>query len=182
MKVLTLVGSLRKESFNRRLAETMQERYQDKFEMEIADIGALPHFDQDEELDPPAVVKEFKQKVLDADAIIIVTPEYNWSVPGVLKNALDWTSRGERVMVGKPVFPLGASMGMAGTLRAQIHLRQILVAPGVSAKVLPPGGNEVLVNFAQQKFEGESGSLTDGSTLEFLDQKVDAFIEFVKEG
>ncbi len=160
------------------VAKMMQKRYKDKMNIKIADIRSLPHFDQDEELDPPPVVKDFKQEILAADGIIIVTPEYNWSVPGVLKNALDWTSRGERVFIGKPVMPLGASMGMIGTLRAQAHLRQILSAPGIQAKVLSPGGNEVLINFVQQKID-KNGQL-DEATLTFLDSVVEKFVDLVR--
>ncbi len=180
MNIVTLVGSLRKNSFNMQVAKTMQERYKDILNMQIADIGALPHFNQDDELDPPQVVKEFKASIANADGVIIITPEYNWSVPGVLKNALDWTSRVEQVFIGKPVMTLGATPGMMGTIRAQLHLRDILVAPGIQANILPPGANEILINFASQKIDEQSGQLVDETTLGFLDSKVDAFVDFVK--
>lgn len=180
MNIVVLVGSLREESYNMRLAKTMQERYKDKMDMQITDIRSLPHFDQDEENDPPQVVKEFKATIANADGIMIVTPEYNWSVPGVLKNALDWTSRVEKVFIGKPVMTLGATPGMVGTVRAQLHLRDILAAPGIQARVLPPGGNEVLISAAHQKFDEHSGQLVDEETLSFLDSKIEAFIDFVK--
>src|SRR3954464_15744272 len=143
MKIVTIVGSLRKESYNMHLAKTMQERYKNKFDIEIADIRSLPHFDQDEENIPPQAVKYFKESILSADGVIIITPEYNWSIPGVLKNALDWASRVDKVFIGKPVMALGATLGLLGTVRAQMHLREILAAPGIQAKILPPGGNEV---------------------------------------
>ncbi|MEH7381447.1 NADPH-dependent FMN reductase [Bacillus sp. JJ1533] len=180
MNIVTLVGSLRKDSFNMQVAKTMQERYKDKLTMQIADIGALPHFNQDDELDPPQAVKDFKTSIANADAVIIITPEYNWSVPGVLKNALDWTSRGEKVLIGKKVMTLGATPGMMGTLRAQLHLRDILVAPGIQAEILPPGTNEILINFASQKIDEQTGQLADETTLSFLDSKVEAFVDFVK--
>ncbi|MBP1934954.1 NADPH-dependent FMN reductase [Ammoniphilus resinae] len=180
MKIVTIVGSLRKESYNMHLAKTMQERYQEKFDIEIADIRSLPHFDQDEENNPPQAVKEFKESVASADGVIIITPEYNWSIPGVLKNALDWASRVDKVFIGKPVMALGATPGMLGTVRAQMHLREILAAPGIQAKILPPGGNEVLIGFAHQKFDEQAGQLVDEGTLSFLDSKVEAFIDFVK--
>lgn len=179
MNIVTLVGSIRKESFNMRLAKFMQERYADKLNMQIADIGSLPYFNQDEEQNPPQVVKDFKESIAKADGIIIVTPEYNWSVPGVLKNALDWTSRVERVLLNKPVMPLGATPGQMGTIRAQLHLRQILSAPGIQANVLPPASNEILINQAGEKFAENGGTLIDNGTIEFLDSKVDAFIEFI---
>lgn len=180
MNILAIVGSLRKDSYNMKLAKMMQERYKDKLNIEIADIRSLPHYDQDDELNPPQAVKDFKEAVRQADGIIIITPEFNWSIPGVLKNALDWASRVDKVFVGKPVMTLGASMGMLGTIRAQLHLREILVSPGVQAKILPPGGNEVLIPFAQQKFTEGSNELTDTGTLQFLDSKIDLFINFVK--
>ena len=182
MNIVTIVGSLRKNSYNRRLAKTMEERYKDKFNMQIADIRSLPHYDQDEENNPPQAVKDFKDAVSNADGIIIITPEYNWSVPGVLKNALDWASRVDKVFIGKPVMPLGVTLGMLGTIRAQAHLREILASSGIQAKILPPGaGNEVLINFANQKFEEPTGQLVDGETLKFLDSKVDVFIDFVQQ-
>jgi chromate reductase, NAD(P)H dehydrogenase (quinone) len=103
MKIVALVGSLRNESYNLQLVKTMQERYKDRFDLEIAEIRNLPHYNQDEEINPPQVVTTFKRQVADADGVLIVTPEYNWSIPGVLKNALDWLSRVDKVLVGKPV-------------------------------------------------------------------------------
>lgn len=180
MKILTLVGSIRNDSFNMKIARFMKDRYRGQFEMEIADIRSLPFFDQDIELDPPQIVKDFKASIANADGVIIVTPEYNWSVPGVLKNALDWTSRVERVLLNKPVMPLGATQGMLGTIRAQLHLREILVAPGIQAKILPPGSNEVLINQVAQKIDDKNGELTDQTTIDFLDSKVEAFIKFIE--
>ena len=129
----------------------------------------------------PTWWQRFKAAIAEADGVIIVTPEYNWSVPGVLKNALDWCSRGERVFVGKPVLTMGATPGMLGTVRAQLHLREILSSPGIQAKVLPPGGNEVLVNMAMNKFDPEQRRLVDEATLTFLDGVVEKFIAFVQE-
>ncbi|GEL78511.1 NADPH-dependent FMN reductase [Tenuibacillus multivorans] len=178
MNIVMIVGSLRKESFNKQLANTMEERFKEKINLKIADIGSLPLFNQDEEHDPPQVVKDFKAEIAQADGIVMVTPEYNWSVPGVLKNALDWASRVDKVFIGKPVMVLGVTPGVAGTLRAQTHLRQILSAPGIQSKVLAPGSNEILISFANEKFD--EGQLIDEDTLNFLDRKVEAFIDFVK--
>ncbi len=178
MNIVAIVGSVRKESFNMQLAKTMQERYQDKLSIEIADIRSLPYFDQDEENNPPQVVKVFKDAIANADGVIIITPEYNWSISGVLKNALDWASRVEKVFIDKPVFALGATAGTMGTIRAQLHLRDILAS--MQAKLLPPSGTEVLINFAQQKFDAETGRLVDENTLNFLDGTVNKYIEFIK--
>lgn len=179
-KIAILVGSLRKESLNKYLAEAIRERYQGNLDIDIAEIGNLPFYNQDDELEPPENVKLFKKQIAEADGVIIVTPEYNWSIPGVLKNAIDWLSRVDKVLINKPVMTAGASPTALGTVRAQLHLRQILSAPGVMAKVLPPGGNEVLVNFANQKFD-ESGKLTDERTLEYLDGIIDKFVNFIGE-
>jgi chromate reductase len=180
MNIVAIVGSLRKESYNMELAKTMEERYKGKLNIEIADIRSLPHFDQDEENNPPQAVKDFKESIASADGVIIITPEYNWSIPGILKNAIDWTSRVDKVFINKPVMAVGVTPGMLGTVRAQMHLREILSSPGVQAKILPPGGNEVLINFAAQKFDEQSGRMVDEMTLGFLDGIVDKFVEFVK--
>lgn len=179
MKIVALVGSLRKDSFNKQLVETIGKRYSHLFEVEIADIGILPHYNEDDEHNPSDEVKQFKKQIADADAVMISTPEFNWSIPGVLQNALDWTSRVERPLVGKPVLPMGVSQGVLGTVRAQLHLRQVLMSMGVNAKIMPPAGNEIFIGAARQKFT--DGVLTDETTLQFLDQVIDRFIDFAKE-
>ncbi len=102
MKVVAIVGSIRKDSYNLKLAKYIQKRYRDCLDIEILTVGDLPHYDQDTELNPPEVVTVFKRKVAHADAVLWITPEYNYSIPGVLKNAIDWLSRVEKVMFGKP--------------------------------------------------------------------------------
>jgi NAD(P)H-dependent FMN reductase len=160
------------------LAKTIQERFKDQFDLHIPDLRVLPYFDQDEEYDPPEVVRQFKQTIKEADGILIIMPEYNWSVPGVLKNAIDWLSRVDKVMIGKPVMTAGVSPGMMGTIRAQLHIRQILASPGIQAKLLPPAGNEIIINFAAEKFE--AGRLVDEPTLQFVDEVITRFIDFVQ--
>src|SRR3954469_5238801 len=91
-KIVALVGSVRRESYNLKLAEYIQKRYQDLLHIEIVNIQDLPHYDQDIESNPPEIVKEFKKTVGEADGVLWVTPEYNYSIPGVLKNAIDWLS------------------------------------------------------------------------------------------
>jgi len=177
-KVVVLVGSLRKASYNRLLAKAFQDLSADKLSVEILDIQSLPHYNEDDEMNPAEVVVQFKKQVAEADGVIIITPEYNWSIPGVLKNALDWLSRVERVLINKPVMTAGASPTALGTVRAQLHLRQILSAPGIQARVLPPGGNEVLVNFAPQKFD-ENGNLTDEATKKFIEGIINKFVAWI---
>lgn len=180
MNVFAIVGSIREKSFNMHLAKWIQERYRDTIHLEIADLKSIPLFNQDEELDPPQAVKTFKEKVKQADAIMIVTPEYNWSMPGVLKNALDWASRVDKVFIGKKIMLLGASMSNAGTLRSQLHLRQVFTSPGIQAVLLPPATNEVAITLAHQKIDEETGEITDQDTIDFLDRRIESFIEFVR--
>lgn len=177
MNVVALVGSLRKDAWNLQLAKTVQERYSEKFRLDIADIASLPHYNQDDEINAPQNVVDFKKQVADADAVMIFTPEYNWSVPGVLKNALDWLSRVHRVLIHKPVTCFGATPVASGTLRAQLELRKILQAPGLNVKLLPPAENEVLISFAGDKFV--DGRLVDSAELEKLDRVIGNFIDFV---
>jgi len=177
MKVVAIVGSLRKDSFNMQVVKTIEKRYSHLFEVEIAEIGNLPYFNEDDEKTPPEVVQNFKKMIAEADAVLISTPEFNWSISGVLKNALEWLSRVDKVIAGKPVLPMGVSQGALGTVRAQLHLRQVLGS--IQATTLPPAGNEIFIGSAGQKFQ--DGRLTDEATLMFLDQVVDKFVTFVKE-
>lgn len=181
MDVVALVGSLRKDSYNLKLAKTIQERYANRFTLRIADIANLPLYNPDDEANRPEAVVELKRLVKESDAAIVITAEYNWSIPGSLKNALDWISRGERELRGKPVMTAGVTPTALGTVRAQLHLREILSSPGMWGRIMPPGGNEVLINFAEQKFDAQTGRLTDETTLEFLDGVFDRFLEFCKE-
>lgn len=179
MKIVAIVGSIRKDSYNKQLAYTIQERYVNKFDLEILDLGELPFYNQDIENDPPESVRDFKKKIKDADGVIIVTPEYNWSIPGVLKNALDWLSRVDKVLIGKPVMTAGATMGIMGTIRAQLHIRQILT--GLQVTLFPPAGNEILISQAHTKFDEETGRLADEGTLTFMDGVIERFAAFVSE-
>lgn len=178
MKLSILVGSLQKESVNKKLAAFIQSRYAERAEIEILPIEKLPMYNQDDELDPPAIVKEVKQKIKDSDGVLMITPEYNHSIPGVLKNAIDWFSRVDKVMVKKPVMIAGASPGLLGTARAQMHLRQILNSPGIAAFTLP--GNEIFISSSHQKFD-EDGNVTDEPTVQFIDSVMDNFVDWINK-
>ncbi|MEO4054718.1 NAD(P)H-dependent oxidoreductase [Solibacillus sp. CAU 1738] len=178
MKVVAIVGSLREGSLNMKLAKFVQQRYEEKFELEILRLNEIPMYNQDDENNPPHSVQDFKAKVKAADAVLWVTPEYNASIPGVLGNAIDWLSRVDKVMIGKPSFIMGASMGNLGTVKAQMHLRDILFAAGLGSPVLQ--GNEVYVGAAHTKFD-EAGNLTDESTVKFLDTVIDNFINWMQK-
>jgi NAD(P)H-dependent FMN reductase len=178
LQVVALVGSNRKDSFNKKLTQFIQQRYAQKFTLEILPIDQFPMYNQDDELNPPRVIVESRKKTIESDGVLIATPEYNHSISPVLKNAIDWFSRGEPALINKPTMIVGASMGVLGTVRAQMHLRDILNSPGVSALTLP--GNEVFIGEVQNKID-EQGRLTDQPTIDFLDQVVEAFVEWVNK-
>jgi chromate reductase len=164
-KVLGFAGSLRKDSYNRALLNAAVELAPKDVKLEICVLDGIPPFSQDLESSVPGTVKEFKNKIKDADAILIVTPEYNYSVPGVLKNAIDWASRprGDNSWENKPVAIMSASTGMLGGARAQYHLRQSLVF----LNMYPINKPEIFVALAAQKFD-EKGKLLDQKTKELI--------------
>jgi chromate reductase len=128
IRVIAFAGSLRKDSFNKALVNTAKEYAPEGVEVEVIDLKGIPLYDQDEERNMPPAVAAFKSKIKGADAILIATPEYNRSIPGVLKNAIDWASRpyGQNSFDDKPVATIGATGGqLIGTFAAQAHLRQI---------------------------------------------------------
>lgn len=127
--VLGFAGSLRKDSYNKSILSAALELAPENMKLEIFDLEGIPPFNQDLETQPPARVKEFKAKIRAANAILIATPEYNYSIPGVLKNAIDWASRpyADNVFYGKAVGIMSASTSMLGGARAQYHLRQTFV-------------------------------------------------------
>jgi chromate reductase, NAD(P)H dehydrogenase (quinone) len=165
IKVLGIAGSLRKASFNQAALRAAQGLMPAGATLEIAEIDGLPGFNQDDEKTPPAKVAELKAKIRAADAVLIVTPEYNYSVPGVLKNAIDWCSRpyGDSAWKGKPVAIMGASVGVLGTARAQYHLRQCFVFLDMPAVNQP----EVMIASAADKFD-KDGNLTDAKAKELI--------------
>lgn len=178
MKFVSLVGSYRKESYNQKIFRFIQTRYKHKVQIEEAPIHQLPMFNQDDELDPPSIVNQVKTMIKSSDGILIITPEYNHSVPTILKNALDWASRVEKVIMKKPVMIVGASPGVLGTVRAQEHLRQILKSPGLSAFTLP--GNEVFIGQVHEKLD-EQGNLIHQPTIEFLDEVMNNFLDWIEK-
>ena len=138
---------------------------------------ALPGFNEDDEKNPPAKVTELKQRIREADAILFVTPEYNYSVPGVLKNAIDWASRpyGDSAWNGKPAAIMGASVGSIGTARAQYHLRQMMVF----LNMFPINQPEVMIANAHERFDKE-GNLKDESTKDFIRQLLQNLVNWAQ--
>lgn len=178
MRVVAIVGSIRKNSLNKQLAEFVKARYVETVDLEILSLNDIPMYNQDIEDAPPQVVLDFKAKVKAAEAVLWLTPEYNGTVPGVLVNAIDWLSRVDKVMIGKPSLIMGASLGILGTVKAQMHLRDILFAGGVASPVLI--GNEVYVGAAHTKFDAE-GNLTDENTVKFIDSVMSNFLAWMKK-
>jgi chromate reductase len=158
VEILGFAGSLRKDSYNRALLRAASKMMPTNTRLEVFDLEGIPPFNQDYESQPPEKIKEFKNKIRSADAILIATPEYNYSIPGVLKNAIDWVSRppGDNVLRGKPVAIMGASTGRFGTARALYHLRQCFVF----LDMLPINHPEVMISNAKDSFD-ERGKLKD---------------------
>ncbi len=165
VKILGIPGSLRRASFNRFALESARWLLPDEASLDIFGLEDIPPYSQDLEKQPPARVIELKTGVRAADAILFATPEYNFSVPGVLKNAIDRASRpyGDSAWQGKPVAVMGASVGRLGTARAQYHLRQSFVF----LNMYPVNQPEVLIANAAQRFN-DRGELTDETSRELV--------------
>jgi len=177
MKVLGFAGSLRKASFNKALLRAAVEVAPASMDIETFDLEGIPLFNQDHETQPPERVGEFKARIRAADAILIATPENNYSVPGVLKNAIDWASRpyGDSAFDGKPAAIMGASIGMIATARAQYHLRQCCVFLNMYLVNQP----EVMVPFAQDKID-ENGRLVDEPTRKRIGELLMSLMAWTK--
>jgi chromate reductase, NAD(P)H dehydrogenase (quinone) len=171
VKVLGICGSLRKGSYNAAALRAAQELAPDGMTVESFDIAPIPVYNEDVRAEGlPAAVEQFRGRIRAADALLFVTPEYNYSVPGVLKNAIDWASRPpEQPFAGKPVAIMGTSPGALGTARAQYHLRQILVFLDMH----PINKPEVMIGAASSKFDA-AGQLTDEPTRDFIRQLLTA--------
>jgi chromate reductase len=178
-KIAVFVGSLRKESFTRKVARALISLAPPSLVMEIVDIGQLPLYNQDldEGGNPPAAWTGFREHVRSFDAFLFATPEYNRSVPGVLKNALDVGSRpyGKSVWGGKPAAIVSVSPGAIGAFGANHHLRQSLVFLDVPAMQQP----EAYIGGASKLFDGD-GKLTSDSTREFLQKFLDRYAAWVE--
>lgn len=177
VNILGFAGSLRKDSYNRSLLRAALELVPNDAKLEIFDLDGIPPFNQDLENQPSEKVKEFKAKIRAADAILIATPEYNYSIPGVLKNAIDCASRpyGDNAFEHKPVAIMGASIGMAGSARAQYHLRQCFVFLTCFALNHP----EVMVPFAQEKID-KDGTVTDQKTREKIRELLESLVAWTR--
>ena len=174
--VAVIVGSLRKASINRQVAHALAELAPAQLKLAIVEIGHLPHYNQDTDENPPAAFTDFRDRIKAADTVLFVTPEYNRSVPGVLKNALDIGSRpyGQSAWNGKPGAVISASIGSIGGFGANHHLRQSLVYLNVPTMAQP----EIYLGGADKLFDA-SGKLTDDRTRKSLARFIQAYAAWV---
>jgi chromate reductase len=177
VKILGIAGSLRKASWNRGALRAAQKLCPEGAKIEIFELDGIPAFNQDEEKNPPQKVVELKQRVRAADAILLVTPEYNYGMPGVLKNAIDWASRpyGDNAWDGKPVALMSAAMSMGGGVRAQYQLRQAFVFLNMDAVVQP----EVAIGNGTQRFD-EHGELKDETSKKLIRKLLEHLVEKIR--
>jgi chromate reductase len=176
--IFGIAGSLRQGSYNRATLRAAERLVPEGARLDLFDLAGIPPFNQDDERNPPARVVELKRSVRAADAVLLVTPEYNYSIPGVLKNAIDWASRpyGDNSWDGKPVAVMGASIGALGTARAQYHLRQVFVFLNMHALNRP----EVMISGAGERFD-EQGNLKDENTRKHIRNLIENLVEWAQQ-
>jgi len=177
MKLVGIAGSIADQSYNRTLLKFIANHFEGLVDIDVLDINDVPMFSQDDDQTNSDVIQNLCKKIEGADGVIIATPEHNHTVPAALKNVIEWLSYEVHPFDGKPVMIVGASYHTQGSSRAQLHLRQILEAPGVNAIVLP--GNEFLLGNVKNAFD-EKGDLKDQRTVDFLQSTLQNFIRFAK--
>lgn len=176
--IAVIVGSLRKDSFNKKLFFALDKLNHPQLTFHLLDLTNIPLYNQDNEQPLPAPVVTFKQEIESSDGVLFVTPEYNRSVPGMLKNIIDWGTRpyGKNVWLNKPTAIIGTSPGAIGTAAAQAHLRSILVAIGAILLGLP----EVYLVFKKELID-DSHTITNEDTRKFLQQFLDSYGDWIKK-
>jgi len=177
VRILGIAGSLRRQSYNRALLRAAAELAPEGATVDVFEIDGIPGFSEDDEQNPSEKVVELKRRIRESDAVLFVTPEYNYSIPGVLKNAIDWASRpyGDSAWSGKPAAIMGASVGSIGTARAQYHLRQVMVF----LNMFPVNQPEVMVGNASERFDAE-GNLTDAQTREYVGLLLRSLVDWTR--
>lgn len=175
-KVGIIIGSLRKDSYNRKLGEYIIEKYRKLAEFTEISIEKFPLFNEDLENNIDREVIMAKELIKEQDGVIIISPEYNYSIPGPLKNALDWFSRKDYPLMKKPYLLMGASSGSIGTARCQRDLREVLNSGAF--KMYSPPANEFLLARIQDKTD-EEGNLIDPETIKRLDKKIESFLDYI---
>jgi len=176
-QIAVVVGSLRRESFNRRLANAVQRMAPSDFSFQHLRIDDLPLYNQDDDGNPAAVVTRLKSEIAAAQGLLFVTPEYNRSMPGVLKNAIDHASRpyGQNAWAGKPAGVLGASIGATGTAMAQQHLRNVLAYLDVPTLAQP----EAFIQVKDEFFDA-NGDIASPGSKKFVQGWVERWVAWVK--
>ncbi|MEP3439693.1 MAG: NADPH-dependent FMN reductase [Hoeflea sp.] len=175
-KIAVLVGSLRKESVNRKFAGALEKLAAGRMEFVYAELADLPHYNEDLWDNVPEAVTALKATIEAADAVLIVIPEYNRTYPGVIKDAIDWATRpwGKNSWAGKPVAITGTSPGVIGTAVAQHHLRTTMVTVGTAVMGQP----ELYYAYKPEHF-GEDGAITDENTKTYLEGWVNSFADWI---
>lgn len=177
MKLVAIVGTNSDRSTNRKLLKFMQKHFSDKADIEVLEIKQLPAFNEPEDKLAPAEVQAFSEKILAADGVIISTPEYDHTIPAPLVSALEWIAYTSRALINKPTMIVGASLGLLGTSRAQAHLRQILDAPELKARVMP--GTEFLLGHSEQVLDDDN-HLNNPEKVAELEEHFSEFQNFVE--
>lgn len=176
INLVGFTGSLRKGSFNMLTLKAIKNLLSSEVNLDIIDLSDIPFFNEDIEDNIPESVKDFYDRLSKANGIVIATPEYNYSIPPVLKNALDWASRSKDPLLrGKPLAIISASPSFLGGVRAQYHLRQVCVRLDLQ----PLNSPEVFINNVDKKFD-ENGNLTDKDTEEILVSLINTLIEKIR--
>lgn len=176
MKLVGIVGSNAEVSYNRVLLKSIQKQFSSLFDLDIIEIKDIPMFNQSDDQTNSEPIQAISRKIKGADGVIIATPEHNHTIPAGLKSVLEWLSFKIHPLENKPVMIVGASYYDQGSSRAQLHLRQILDAPGVNAIVMP--GNEFLLGKVKEAFD-ENGDLKDQGTVKFLESCLGKFVQFI---
>ena len=176
MNLVGIVGTNSERSTNRKLLRFMAEHFAPQAAIEVLEIKDLPAFDEPENKTAPAAVTAFSKKIAAADGVIIATPEYNHTIPAPLASALEWIAYTSRVLVNKPVMIVGCSLGALGTSRAQAHLRQILDAPELKARVMP--GTEFFLGHSEHVLDGDF-NLNNPEQVAALEEHFTEFQDFV---
>jgi chromate reductase len=177
VRILGIAGSLRRGSYNQAALRASKSLVPENSEIDIFRLDGIPMFSEENEESPPSSVLELKKRIRQADAVLIVTPEYNYSVPGVLKNAIDWACRphGDSAWSGKVAAIMGASLGAIGTARAQYQLRQILVALNLFTLNQP----EVMIADAAHRFD-ENGNLIHEPTKRLIQELLKNLVDWTR--
>ncbi len=176
MKLVAIVGTNSDRSTNRKLLKFMAEHFADWADIEVLEIKELPAFNEPEDRTAPAAIAAFSEKIASADGVIIATPEYDHTIPAPLASALEWIAYTSRALINKPTMIVGCSLGALGTSRAQAHLRQILDAPELKARVMP--GSEFFLGHSEQVLDDDF-NLNDFEKVAELEEHFSEFQDFV---